>query len=198
MPFRALPPSNQVRTLGEVWTRPDRASSPIWVMCCGVVSPKLLVDETGAMTKTVSYPLRRSRRAARLGQDGEMVIRGTFTSPPIAPMAPPRARPPRSNRPTPKAAGPDLDTPLSSPALDSRHSTHVRRNFLSLPRSRNRWKRGYLSRSVFLSISWAENRRQIRGFLRRRPRSGLMWPRGRRGNVPTLTNAFQNKEHGFS
>ncbi len=31
------------------------------------------------MAKTVPHPVLRSREAARLGQDGEIVIRGTFT-----------------------------------------------------------------------------------------------------------------------
>ena len=57
--------------------RSGRTSSPIWVMCRGVVGPKFLVDETGAMTKTVPPPVLPTRGAARFGQDGEMVIRGT-------------------------------------------------------------------------------------------------------------------------
>jgi hypothetical protein len=32
-----------------------------------------------AMTKAVPSPVRRSCRAARFGEDGEIVIRGTFT-----------------------------------------------------------------------------------------------------------------------
>ena len=47
-------------------------------MCGGVVCLTLLADGSGAMTKTVPHRVRRSRGAARFGQDGEIVIRGTF------------------------------------------------------------------------------------------------------------------------
>jgi len=63
----------------KVWTSSDRASSPIWVMCRGVICLKLLADETEAMTKTVPHPGPRSPDAALFGQEGELVIHGTFT-----------------------------------------------------------------------------------------------------------------------
>jgi hypothetical protein len=51
-------------------------SSPIWVMCRGVVCLKLFGDGSSALSKTVSYHLRRSLGAARYGQDCEVVIHG--------------------------------------------------------------------------------------------------------------------------
>jgi hypothetical protein len=54
------------------------ASSPIWVMCRGVVCQKLWMEEASAKRETMLRAVRRSRGAARSGQD-EMVKQRTFT-----------------------------------------------------------------------------------------------------------------------
>jgi hypothetical protein len=81
IPLNALPPCSRVPMLHPFWPPSDPASSPIWVMRRRVVGPKLLVDETDAMTRTVLDAVLRSRGAIRFGQDGEMVIGRTSTNP---------------------------------------------------------------------------------------------------------------------
>jgi len=48
-------------------------------MRCGVVCLKLLAGEIEATMRTIPEPVGRSREAFPLGQDGEMVTRGTVT-----------------------------------------------------------------------------------------------------------------------
>ena len=79
IPFNALSPCTRIPVLQESWTYSGRTSSPIWVMCRGVVCLKLLADETDAMTKTGPNPIRQSCKAVRFGQAGDIVMHGTFT-----------------------------------------------------------------------------------------------------------------------
>ena len=47
-------------------------------MRCGVVCLKLLAGEIEAMMRIILDPVWRSREASPLGQDGQMVILGTY------------------------------------------------------------------------------------------------------------------------